>query len=601
MIRHLVAFLLLTLVGWAQVTLHPTDNVPGVVSSKPAGTTFIFTPGTYRLSQPILPKNDDRFIGQASCAPPASPCPAIITGAIVIGPLAKFDGANYQVTKQAQHGPRAPSTRVCDRGWLACIYPEDLFFDDKPLRHLDSPTLPTIGPGEWWFDYNNHVIYFHDNPAGHAVETSVVNNAFGGPASNVTIQYLTVEKFADMYPLGGIGAGQGANVLTQETNWTVENCEVRLNHVFGVRFGYRFHILNNYIHDNGGVGVGGGIGVLTAPSTQTADSGILIQGNTITHNDYAHWDPQFGSGGIKLGSTSGAVIRGNTIQNNEGSGVHLDDDSGNALVDGNLITDNSDADGLQQEIGAGISIFRNNAVLRNGAQVNGDNYSYQIIVRASPGVEMYCNVLEVPAAPGANGWGIGASQRGTSPFPPYRYRASTGNSFHHNTVIWDAGANGNAGFAQTDPGKQSNFFASNTPPDYNTYHLPNNSDANFVYDNDNSRSNRSKTFREYQASGADVHGAVDTNYTSGYPEVSITSPADQSLVSGPVTVTAKASDKSGIRKLEFYVDWNLQTTVTRPPYEFNWTNGTSGAHTLAAMAYSNAGIRNCFAVTLKEK
>jgi hypothetical protein len=271
------------------------------------------------------------------------------------------------------------------------------------------------------------------------------------------------------------------------------------------------------------------------------------------------------------------------------------------LVDGNLITDNSDADGLQQEIGAGISIFRNNAVLRNGAQVNGDNYSYQIIVRASPGVEMYCNVLEVPTAPGANGWGIGASQRGTSPFPPYRYRASTGNSFHHNTVIWDAGANGNAGFAQTDPGKQSNFFASNTPPDYNTYHLPNNSDANFVYDNDNSRSNRPKTFREYQASGADVHGAVDTNYTSGYPEVSITSPADQSSVSGPVTVTAKASDKSGIRKVEFYVDWNLQTTVTRPPYEFNWTNGTSGAHTLAAMAYSNAGIRNCFAVTLKEK
>ncbi len=38
-----------------------------------------------------------------------------------------------------------------------------------------------------------------------------------------------------------------------------------------------------------------------------------------------------------------------------------------------------------------------------------------------------------------------------------------------------------------------------------------------------------------------------------------------------------------------------------PPYDFNWTNGTTGAHTVAAMAYSNAGIRACYAVTLNEQ
>ena len=602
MIRFsLVVFLLLGALSSAQVTLHPGDNVAKIVSSKPPGTTFVFAPGTYRLSQPIVPKNDDKFVGETACAPPANPCPAILTGAVVIGSAATSDGANYSVAKQTQQNPRAPNPRNCDSGWSACIYPEDLYFDNTPYRHLDSPTLPTIGTGEWWFDYPNHVIYFHDDPKGHTVETSVVNNAFGGPANNVTIQYLTVEKFADMYPVGAIGMGQGQNSLTQETDWTIENCEVRLNHGFGVRIGYRMHILNNYIHDNGENGVGGGIGSPANPATEAANSGIVIQGNTINHNDYAHFNPGFGSGGIKLGSTSGVVIRGNTIQNNEGAGVHFDEDSQNELVDGNLITDNSDASGLEQELGYGTSVFRNNIVLRNGAHLNADNFVYQISVRASSGVEVYCNVMEVPSGRGIGGWGVGASTRGSSKYPPFPYHATTRNFVHHNTVIWDAGANGEVGFRQNDVQNQPNFFGDNTPPDYNSYHLPNPSEGHFVYDNDNSHVNRPKPFSNHQRSRADAHSTVDSNNRSGYPEVSITSPTDQSTVNGPVTVTATASDKSGIRKVEFYVDWTLQATANGAPYNFNWTNGSSGAHTLAAMAYSNAGIHACYAVTLTQQ
>src|SRR3982074_2985315 len=88
---------LLSIVSWAQVTLHPTDNVPKIVTSKPAGTNFIFSPGTYRLSQPIIPKDNDKFTGETSCTPPTTPCTAIITGGVLIGPSAKFDGTNYSV------------------------------------------------------------------------------------------------------------------------------------------------------------------------------------------------------------------------------------------------------------------------------------------------------------------------------------------------------------------------------------------------------------------------------------------------------------------------------------------------------------------------
>jgi parallel beta-helix repeat protein len=601
MIRRSLAFFLFGVSSWAQVTLHPTDNVPKMVSLRPAGTTFIFTAGTYRLSQPIIPKDNDKFIGQAICNPPQTSCPAIISGAIVIGSLAQPDGGNYQVTKQRQQNDRAATKDDCDPAWHGCIYPEDLYFDNVPLKHLDSPLLPSLSAGEWWFDYGNRIIHFHDGPAGHTVETSVVNNGFGGPANNVTIQYLTIEKFADMYPVGAIGETQKDKALTQETNWTIKYCEVRLNHGFGVRVNYHMHILNSYIHDNGETGIGGGIGWPATPETWSTEAGILIQGNTITHNDYAHFDSQFGSGGIKLGETRGIVIRGNTIQNNQGSGIHFDEDSGDDLVDGNTITDNSDSDGLVQEVGVGTSTWRNNILQRNGMQVNEHNFGFQVAVRVSPGADIYCNVLEVPAGQGAGAWGIGTSNRGHSLFPPFQYRTSAGNSVHHNTVIWDQGADGDAGMRHNDPANQPNFFTSNTPPDYNTYHLSNANAAVFIYDGDNSRANRLKSLRNEQASGAEVHSTVDTNNTSGFPLVSITSPTDQATVHGPVTISATAEDKSGIRKVEFYVDWKLQTTLSNPPFHFNWSNGTGGSHVVIAMAYSNAGIRNCYAVTLNEQ
>ena len=114
-------------------------------------------------------------------------------------------------------------------------------------------------------------------------------------------------------------------------------------------------------------------------------------------------------------------------------------------------------------------------------------------------------------------------------------------------------------------------------------------------------SNSPSTFAHFQSVGADVHGTADTIYTSGFPKVAITIPADQSSFSNSVMVTAAASDASGISKVEFYVDWTLQATVTSAPYSATLTPGASGPHTVAAMAYGNAGVRACYAVTLNEQ
>ncbi len=94
---------------------------PQIVSSKPPGTTFIFTPGTYRLSESIIPKDNDKFVGETSCAPPASSCPAIISGGVEIGSSATQQRGSYAVAKQKQQVPAATLKSVIPVGTAATI------------------------------------------------------------------------------------------------------------------------------------------------------------------------------------------------------------------------------------------------------------------------------------------------------------------------------------------------------------------------------------------------------------------------------------------------------------------------------------------------
>lgn len=582
------------------VDIKPGMDIPSVVAANPENTTFVIYPGTYRLETTIETKNGDTFIGQTACAPPQTACSAILSGSKVIGSLASFNGTSYEVGGQTQQGAVNATSNKCQNGWSGCIYPEDLFFDGVPLQHLNSSSLPKIATKQWWFDYTHNIIYFHDDPAGHVVETSVVPSAFGGEGNNVTISQLTIEEFASPIASPGTIGMPGNASMSEGISWTITHCEVKLNHGAGVRVAYKMQILNNYIHNNGELGIGGGLA--TNSTTRSTPSGIVIQGNTVSYNNYAHVLSQFQAGGIKLGATTSVVVRGNIVSNNDGAGIHFDTTCQSPLVDGNTVTNNTGGDGIAYEVSINSATIRNNVFAGNGVNTSSESASNAGIgAYASVGTNSYCNVIEVPNAKNANAALIIGSDRGDNMYSPGEYLMSTGNSFHHNTVIWNAGASGLVGYQLSDTAHQPNFFADNTAPDHNTYHLPSLSMANFNYDNNDSGRNVQKTFEEYQESGADIHGTADTNYTSGYPTVAITSPTDESSVPISVAITATASDKSGISKVEFYVDWTLEQTVTGSSYVFNWTSGSAGSHVVAAMAYSKAGIRSCYAVTLTKQ
>ncbi|HOO70675.1 MAG TPA: Ig-like domain-containing protein [Spirochaetota bacterium] len=75
------------------------------------------------------------------------------------------------------------------------------------------------------------------------------------------------------------------------------------------------------------------------------------------------------------------------------------------------------------------------------------------------------------------------------------------------------------------------------------------------------------------------------------PEVEITSPSDGGTVSGMVTVTASASDNTGVASVAFYIAGSLAYTDTSAPYAYSWdTTGVSdGSVTITATAYDASG------------
>jgi Bacterial Ig domain len=464
-----------------------------------------------------------------------------------------------------------------------------------------------LSSSKWWFDYTNDIIYFHVNPSGQTIETSVLATMFnpspsGGQANGITLNNLTIEEFAaNIGSAGGIDPAFGGSPgYTNGINWTVENSYITLNHGIGVRMGAGMLVENSVSTANGNIGVGGG------PATGAALtlSGDVVKGNTLSYNNYAHVNPGYQGGGFKTGNTNATQVRGNTVTNNIGECIHFDVNAINGLADGNTCQGNIDSvagssgSGITCEISQGC-ILRNNYI-----NFTGFGGAVGLYSSSSTNVQAYCNVIEQSATGGSYIWAVSATGRGNYTVQPDigNYIYSLGNYFHHNTIIWDLTTGlGDLGYTQNDATNQPNFFTNNTAPDYNMYHIFSSTASHFIYDDNTSGSNTRINFTTYQGNGAEPHGTIDTIYTSGHPTTTITSPADQSTFSGTLALNATASDSSGIASATSYVDWVQQTTISGAgPYSFSLSTIGNGAHTVAVMATANSGVKTCNAVTLTQ-
>ena len=422
-----------------QVTVRPGDNIQAVVAAHPPGTSFVITPGTYRL-QSIRPKDGDTFTGQPG---------AILNGARILDTF-KQQGQYWvaDVTVNALNSYRGE----CDKQHPACMYPEDLFYDSKPLTRVES--LSEVAPGQWFLDYNAGKAYTGSDPSGHTVEISITPAAFWGSASNVTIQGLAIEKYASIAGKGAINAMAALNGYGPVgKGWVVESNDIYFNHGLGVRASDGMTVRNNKIHDNGQMGVAG------------SGSNILVQGNEVYGNNYAGYAFDWEAGGVKFAAYSTHVtLDNNYVHDNKGPGLHGDIGCDYFVFENNHTARNISS-GIHWEISY-HAIIRNNLIEDEGYSPLGTSFWYGggILVSNSTDVDVYGNTVKDCV----NGIGGTETDRGADKKTGVTYDLK--NLYvHNNTITQQTGFA--AGIVKSSKLDNSVFTSWNNRFINNTYHL----------------------------------------------------------------------------------------------------------------------------------
>ena len=379
----------------------------------------------------IRPKAGQRFVGQG----PGS----ILSGARVITEFARvgdfWTAAHRAIRKR--HGS-------CEKGKAACGFADAAFIDDVPLRRvLDRSQL---GPGRFMIDMQRGELLIADNPAGHKVEVTRAVFAFISLASDVLIENLVVEKFANPAQQGAI---QGENAK----GWIVRRVEARLNSGAGGSVGSRGRIENSVLHHNGQLGATAG------------GRDIRLEGNRIAYNNTRGFDPGWEAGGVKITVSEEVALLRNHVHDNAGPGLWCDVDCRNVLYEGNVVENNS-GPGIFHEISFS-AVIRNNVLRTNGRSNRQWFWESEIQIAASAGVEVYDNMLTVRR----EGGGILLIDQRREKDGGGLYRTQN-NSVHHNDITFlGAGDMGGVSDARTPEGDDMIISNGENNFDFNTYRL----------------------------------------------------------------------------------------------------------------------------------
>jgi parallel beta-helix repeat protein len=467
----------------ATITLSPADNLQSAVDSNPVNTTFVLTPGTYRM-QSVVPKQGDSFTGQAG---------AIMNGAKALSGWTQTTVSGVSYWTVAGGTPLAGScnsTPCCMYTSQDCISPQDLYVDNVEYQHVTS--LANVAAGiSWYYDFdgtdggirNNIYLAATDNPNSHTVELGDTRCSFTGNASNVTIKNLTIEKYAAPISSGVINI-QGAN-------WLVQRNEVTLSHGIGISAGVGgdyVKVLNNNVNNIGQMGVGG-------PGNHG-----LWDSNTIAYNNTDNVTPAFEAGGSKWAGSNN-TISNNIVHDNQGTGLWSDVHSKYDTYDHN--TSYNNYAGIRYEVST-YGTITNNTVYGNGltgntvGQINAVDSAYLTI----SGNTVYVGIPG-PWGPGTFGIGIGNDGRSDG-------FKTTNVEVTNNTVTFSSAAAALSVVGLTDYDNEPDIFTyDGNYFDYNTYYVPVLGEKNWYWgENPKGRGINPVTWSAWQDAGQDLHGSV---------------------------------------------------------------------------------------------
>ena len=191
------------------------------------------------------------------------------------------------------------------------------------------------------------------------------DTAFGGSATDVTIEQLTVENFVAPQSEGVVNHNSGAS-------WTIENNTIEDNPKgAGVMLGTDDVLSGNCLTENGQYG-------FQSYSTGTGPKNVTVTGNEISYNDTANYTtttPGCGcTGGAKFWDTDGATVTGNYVHNNYSVGLWADTDNVGFNFSGNYFSTNY-GEGIIYEISYNAKMA-DNTFVRNALGVGPTNPAF---------------------------------------------------------------------------------------------------------------------------------------------------------------------------------------------------------------------------------
>jgi len=310
-----------------------------------------------------------------------------------------------------RHGtvPNFPSKEEpCMPGTSRCLWPEQVFFDGKPLRQVASDP----GPGQFAVDSHRNVL-LKDDPRGHLVEVTTRRYWVLGRAHGVTIEGFSMRHAANEAQSGAIMNRMGRENVGY-SDWTVRNNELSDAHgaVVSLKDATGLKVLNNDIYRGGQLGIGG------------TGYGEIIEGNEVHDNNTEGFDSNWEAGGLKTAYASGVTVDSNEFYDNEGNAVWFDIDSRHNTISNNRIYHNANF-GIHYEISEYGKMFEN-VLWENGWDDPRRGLNAGIGVSNSRNVEVYNNTL----AWNADGIAVSSLDREGTAWDNVRYVY-----VHDNTIL----------------------------------------------------------------------------------------------------------------------------------------------------------------------
>lgn len=219
-----------------------------------------------------------------------------------------------------------------------------------------APGVHTLGSGEYsQIEPGSNSRYV--GAPGAIIDGQNINRyAFTQHATNVTVEYLTIQNF------GAAGDNNNEGVVNHDAgdNWIIQYNTVKNNAGAGVFVGDGDKIQHNCLTNNGQYGF----------SAYEPDgvTNVTLHHNEISYNNTYDWESKIDgcgcTGGGKFWSTKNAVITSNYVHHNKSVGMWADNNNAGFLVEGNYFSENDNV-GFEYETSYNV-LIRNNAFIRNG-------------------------------------------------------------------------------------------------------------------------------------------------------------------------------------------------------------------------------------------